>query len=312
MLKYILYMCKQFSMKLSKWFFGMAFCTLAYFQATAQTPSELSQRIEKVVSDKKVKIGVSIWDEKGKELASVHGNEPFPMQSVFKFHIALVVLSQVDQGKLSLTQPIRIDKKELLPDLYSPLKDAYPNGATLPLSKILEYTVSQSDNVGCDVLLRLIGGPKAVENYFTKNGFKNISIKINEEIMQANWDLQFQNWTTPQAANAVLKQFYENKPKRLSAQSHQFIWEIMKNTQTGQARLKGDLPAHTTVAHKTGFSGSNPAGITAAVNDVGVVFMPNGHHFYISVFVTESSENTKTNEKIIAEVARLAWDWIGG
>ena len=214
----------------------------------------------------------------------------------------------------NITSPADIknlDKKELLPNLYSPLREAHPNGATLPLSKILEYTVSQSDNVGCDVLLRLIGGPKAVETYFTKNGFKNISIKINEEIMQANWDLQFQNWTTPQAANAVLKQFYENKPKRLSAQSHQFIWEIMKNTQTGKARLKGDLPAHTTVAHKTGFSGTNPAGITAAVNDIGIVFLPNGHHFYISVFVTDSSENTETNEKIIAEVAKVAWDWVG-
>lgn len=299
-------------MKLSNWFFGMAVCTLSYFHAAAQTPSELSQRIEKIVSAKKVKVGVSIWDEKGKELASVNGNKPFPMQSVFKFHIALVVLAQVDQGTLSLTQPIQIDKKELLPNLYSPLREAHPNGATLPLSKILEYTVSQSDNVGCDVLLRLIGGPKAVETYFTKNGFKNISIKINEEIMQANWDLQFQNWTTPQAANAVLKQFYENKPKRLSAQSHQFIWEIMKNTQTGKARLKGDLPAHTTVAHKTGFSGTNPAGVTAAVNDIGIVFLPNGHHFYISVFVTDSSENTETNEKIIAEVAKVAWDWVGG
>ena len=129
----------------------------------------------------------------------------FPMQSVFKFHIALAVLSQVDKGRLSLDQKIKIEKKDLLPGLHSPLREKYPNGATLPLAEIIRYTVSNSDNVGCDALLRLLGGPQAVEKYFLRNGFKDISIKINEEVMQNNWDLQFQNWTTPKAAKQCFR-----------------------------------------------------------------------------------------------------------
>ena len=65
------------------------------------------------------------------------------MQSVFKFHIALAVLSQIDKGKLSFNQKIKIDKKDLLPNLYSPIRDENPNGATLTISKILKYTVSK-------------------------------------------------------------------------------------------------------------------------------------------------------------------------
>ena len=113
----------------------------------------------------------------------------------------MVVLSQIDSGKLSLEQKIIIEKKDLLPKLYSPLRDKYPDGATLSISEILAYTVSESDNVGCDVLLRLIGGPQVVENYFKNKGFKNIEIKINEEVQQGNWDLQYLNWTTPKATN---------------------------------------------------------------------------------------------------------------
>ena len=101
------------------------------------------------------------------------------MQSVFKFHIALAVLSQIDQGNFSLNQKIKIEKKDLTPNLYSPIRDKYPNGTILPISKILEYTVSQSDNVGCDLLLKLIGGPQVVEEYFIKNNIKDVSIKIN-------------------------------------------------------------------------------------------------------------------------------------
>jgi beta-lactamase class A/beta-lactamase class A VEB len=197
-----------------------------------------------------------------------------------------------------------------LPGLYSPLREKYPNGATLELSEILEYTVSLSDNVGCDVLLRLIGGPQAVEAFFIRNNFRDVSIKINEEVMQANWDLQFQNWTTPKAANQVLRSFYDNKKKLLSQKSHDFIWKTMKETSTGANRLKGQLPQGTVVAHKTGTSGMNrTTGITAAVNDIGIVFLPDGRHFFISVFVTNSKENAEINEKIIADVAEAAWDY---
>ncbi|TAD85112.1 MAG: hypothetical protein EAY75_11875 [Bacteroidetes bacterium] len=130
-------------------------------------------------------------------------NIPFPLMvmdiipSVFKFHIALVVLARIDAGKLLLHQKIEILKADLLPNLYSPLRDDYPNGAILPISKILEYSVSSSDAVGCEVMLRLIGGPKAVEDFFVKNNIEDVSIKFNEAEQQANWDLQFQNWTTP-------------------------------------------------------------------------------------------------------------------
>jgi beta-lactamase class A len=279
------------------------------YQASAQRTDPLRQKIQQIVSTKNAIVGVSIIGNNGKDTLSINGERQYPMQSVFKFHIALAVLSQIDKGKLSFTQEIKIDKKDLLPNLYSPIRDDYPNGATLTLSKILEYTVSKSDNVGCEVLLRLIGGPQAVEDYFVKNNFKDVSIKINEEAQQDNWDLQFQNWTTPKVANEVLATFYYNGTKLLSKKSYDFIWKLMKETATGGHRLKGELPEQTVVAHKTGSSGANKEGLTAAVNDIGIVFLPNGQHFFISVFVTNSKEDADTNEKIIADIAKASWDY---
>ncbi|MEP7075120.1 MAG: class A beta-lactamase, subclass A2 [Acidobacteriota bacterium] len=275
----------------------------------AQTTDSLHQEIQKIVSTKSAIVGVSIIDDNGKDTLSINGDRHFPLQSVFKFHIALTVLSQIDKGKLSLDQMIKIEKKDLLPDLYSPIRDKYPNGATLTLSEILEYTVSQSDNVGCELLLKLLGGPRIVEKYFIKNKFKDVSIKINEEVQQANWDLQFKNWTTPKAANEVLTSFYSNKKKLLSKKSYDFIWKVMKGTETGKGRLRGALPEKTIVAHKTGSSGANKQGLTAAVNDIGIVFLPNGRYFFISVFVTDSNENPDANEKIIADISKATWNY---
>ncbi len=274
-----------------------------------QTTDSLTQKIQQIVSTKNAIVGVSIIGNNGKDTVSLNDKDHYPMQSVFKFHIALAVLAQIDKGKFSLDQKIEIQKKDLLLNSYSPIREDYPNGVALPISKILEYTVSLSDNTGCEVLLRLIGGPKAVEKYFIKNHIKDISIKFNEVQQQANWNLQFQNWTTPKAANETLAKFYYNKSKLLSKKSYDFIWKTMRETAIGENRLRGLLPKGTIIAHKTGSSGANKDGLTAAVNDIGIVFLPNGKYFFVSIFVTNSKENAETNEKIIADIAKATWDY---
>lgn len=120
----------------------------------------------------------------------------------------------------------------------------------------------------------------------------------------------FKNWTTPKAASETLKLFYENKSNLLSKSSYDFFWKTNKATTTGKNRIRGQLPEGTIVAHKTGWSGTNKeTGITAAVNNIGIVFLPNREYFIISVFVSESRENFDTNEKIIADIAKATYDF---
>lgn len=277
------------------------------YHSTAQT-TQLREKIQQLISTKHAVIGVSIVGNNGKNSLSFNGGGHFPLQSVFKYHIAVVVLSQIDLGKLSLEQKIKIEKKDLLPDLYSPLRDKYPDGVTLTIAELMKFMVTQSDNVACDILLKQISGPQVVEAYFKKYGIQDLSIKINEETQQTNWDLQYQNWTSPKAACASLARFYYNRGKLLSQRSYDFIWNLMKTTETGKNRLRGQLPKGTLVAHKTGTSGTNKAGLSAAVNDIGIVFLPNGQFYFISVFVSNSTENADTNEKIIADISKMAWD----
>ncbi|WP_370584553.1 class A beta-lactamase, subclass A2 [Parapedobacter sp. ISTM3] len=279
-------------------------------EAYSQSIATLRRQIAQIADSKDAVVGVAITGRDGQDTLSVYGSRRFPMQSVFKFPIAVAMLSEVDKGTFSLDQKITIKKSELLPGIYSPIRETYPEGATLTIAEILRYTVSLSDNVGCDVLLRLLGSPQEVERYFHERSFKEISIKINEEIMQGDWEAQFRNWTTPNEANRILQACYENRDNLLSPESYDFLWGLMKTTETGKNRLKGQLPEGTVVAHKTGWSGRNEVtGITAAVNNIGVVFLPDGNYFYISVFVTDSKEDLETNERIIADIAKAAWDY---
>jgi len=268
----------------------------------------LQQQINQLIATKKAIIGVTVYNMETGQTVSVNGEKRLPMLSVFKFHIALTVLYQVDNCQLSMNQLVKIKKSDLLPTTWSPLRDEYPEGnIDLPLSKLLIYTVSESDNNGCDILLRLIGGTKTVNDYMHRLGVKDVDIQANEAEMHTAWNVQYRNWTTPQAAALLLRKFYEQKI--LSSESFDFLWNVMTKTSTGANRIRGGVPQGIIVANKTGTSNTSPQGITAATNDIGIVTLPNGNHYIIAVFVSDSNENNAANEQIIAHISKLAWDY---
>jgi len=248
---------------------------MSTFTIKAQSLHELRQAIQKEIVDKKATVGVAISRAHGTDTLSIHGDKHFAMQSVFKLHIA-----------------------------------KYPKGTSLSIADIISYTVGWSDNVGCDVLLNLLGGPQQVEAFFRKLDIHDLDIKINEEIMQNNWDMQYLNWTTPKAANQVLKLFYTNENQLLSVENYNFLLTVLQGTQTGKQQLKGLLPKGTVVAHKTGNSGIHKTkGITAALNDMGIVYPVGVEPYFVSIFINNSSEDTATNERIIANISKLVWDY---
>ncbi len=271
----------------------------------------LQDKINKIVNPKRATVGVGILDFENGDTLTFNGNRHFPMQSVFKFHLALVVLNQVDKGKLALNQDIFVSKADMIPNLYSPMREKYPEGnLNLPLNEIIKYTVSQSDNVGCDRLFKLIGGTEKANKFIHKLGVKDVAILDPEVRIQNDWSLQYKNYTTPFAAVQLLKKFY--KEQILLKSTQDFLYKIMVETTTGPNKIKGLLPREAIVAHKTGFSGKNKEGLTGATNDIGIITLPNGKQFAIAVFVSDSMEDEKTNDNMIAEIALAAWDYYLG
>ena len=286
---------------------GMVLLLMASINGFAQQKDLLLQ-LQAIASVHPATIGFAFLDLQNGKTFTINGNRHMPMQSVFKFHIALAILNQVDQGKLSLDQKILIKKSDLLSDTWSPLRDKYPNGGVeIPLSELLTYMIELSDNNGCDILFRLIGGPAQVNAYIHSIGIKKVNIAATEEGMHHDEKAQYSNWTTPVAACQLLNLFYQNK--FLSKKSHDFLWMIMTETTRGSDKIKGWLPAHTPVAHKTGYSGTNEAGFTAASNDIGVVTLPDGKHFAVAVFVTDTKEDNKVINSTIAELTKACWDY---
>jgi beta-lactamase class A len=242
--------------------------------------------------------------------AALHASQPFPMQSVYKLPIAMAVMQQVDAGRRALHDVVHVPQGEMVPmAAHSPLRDAHPEGADVDVRELLRLALAESDGTASDVLLRLAGGPAAVNAMLARLGVRGMTVATTETAMTRGPRVQYRNASTPDAALALLRALHEGRGLR--PESRALILETMTASTPGPRRLKGLLPAGTAVAHKTGTSGTRD-GVTAATNDIGIVTLPDGRHLAIAVFVRDSRADEATREGVIARIARAAWDeWTG-
>lgn len=269
--------------------------------------SSLDQKISSIIKDKKATVGISVLGFENGFTYNKNADKKLPMQSVFKFHIAIAVLDYVEKGKLSLDQKVTLNQSNLHENTWSPLREKYPNGGIVPLSEVIEYSVAKSDNNGCDILLKLLGGTQVVQKFMNAKGVKNFQIKYNEEAMHKDWNAQYENYTTMNSAVDVLKKFYDGK--LLSKKSTDYLMKVMLSTSTGINKLIEQLPKDTPIARKTGSSGKNNAGLTGAENEIAIITLSNGKHYAIAVFVSNSTETAEVNCRMISDISKTVWDY---
>ncbi|MCF0070461.1 class A beta-lactamase, subclass A2 [Dyadobacter sp. CY261] len=280
---------------------NIAFAQQTKLKSEIETISKLAQGI----------VGVGIMDLKTKEALLINQDHKFPMQSTFKFPLAIAVLDLIDKGKYKLDQKIHVTQAEVNKKTHSPMLGKYPDqDFDITIAELLSYSVSESDNNACDILFELAGGTKKVNDYIHSLGVKDIAIVATEKQMSTGWDVQYTNYARPSAYLQLLQIAYERK--KLSETSHDFLWKILVEGPTGLKRIKGQLPKGTEVAHKTGTSNTNEKGITAATNDVGIMKLPNGKAIAVVVFVSDAAADSDARELVIARIAKAAWNYYGG
>ncbi|HEY3405312.1 MAG TPA: class A beta-lactamase [Ohtaekwangia sp.] len=277
--------------------------------ASAQVDS-LRNRIRNIISPVKADFGIAIKMMDGNDTLSIQGSAHYPMQSAFKFPLAMAMLKQVDAGKFALDQKIGLSKSDYFPT-HSPLAKKYPEGnAEVTLREIIYETVYMSDNVGCDVMFRLLGGTKEVEKYVHGLGVKDMAILYNEREMHSDWNIPFKNYSTPRAMVQLLEIFSEEK--KLSSTSQDFLWKAMVESPTGPNRIRAGLPKGTVFAHKTGTGGRNEQGVLGAINDAGIIVLPDGRKLAMVIFVTNSLEPDSRIETVVGAVARAVFEFYSG
>ena len=281
----------------------VAFILLAAASVQAQTP--LQEQIAGIARDAKgtVSVACSLPGTKLNCDLNAHGHPP--MQSTFKFPLAMAVLHEVELGKFTLDQPIRFLKSDRSVT-YSPLQEEFPEAdVDVPLRKLIMLSVETSDNSATDIELRLIGGPAVLQRYLDSLGFADIHQQDSERTMHADEKLQYRDYAEPAAMVALLRLLADHSPLNPEHTALLNTW-LLEATSSPQ-RIKGLLPGGTPVAHKTGSSGEE-FGMIPATNDVGLITLPDGRRLAIAIFVTDAHADQATCEAVIARIARAAYD----
>jgi beta-lactamase class A len=317
--------------------------------ATATGPGleALTARLERLAAEARGTAGVCVEHVETGARACVSGDAAVPMMSVFKLPIVLQVLHRVDRGEVSLDAPRRVRASDLRPGVR-PLGGAW-RGAPLdvPVRELVRLAIAESDNTASDLLLGLAGGPAAVtarlralglEGVRVDRPYKRIALDSNGiaiEPPDSTWSLaEFERLraAVPAARRNAAQRAVLDDPRDtataagladllvrlqrgelLSPESTRFLLDVMARTATGPRRIRAGLPPGTPVAHKTGTSGTTD-GITLAVNDVGLVTLPEGRGTLAVVVLVKGARRPVADiEAVMARLARAAWEhWSAG
>ncbi len=277
-------------------------CPLAM---TARNHEPLKAQLHHAIAGYKAQVGIAIVIN-GKDTLTINNGISYPMMSVYKFHQALATARHMEEHAIPLDTMIYVKKEELHPDTYSPFRDEHPEGnAWFSVRELLTYTLQWSDNNACDILFSHIINTKQTDSLLRSIGVSNFNISATEQEMHNDINKCHDNWSTPLASAQLLDDFVAGRI--VEGEYHDFILHTMLDCTTGEHRLPAGLPAGTPIGHKTGTSGKDKNGMFIGVNDIGFVYMNENTRFSIAVYVTESSEDLATNERIIAEVARKVY-----
>jgi beta-lactamase class A len=270
-------------------------------------PSGLPRQIASIAADAQGKVSVACSLPGTVLNCDLDPAAKPPMQSVFKLPLVLTALHLVEQKKLSLDQPIRFRPEDrILPHTYSPLQDKYPKGGVdIPLRELLHLSVEFSDNTATDIILRVTGGPAAVDKYVKTLGIAGFHIEDSEAALHHDETKQYRNWFQPAAAVQLLRRLADNSPLNPEHTALVLMW--MRDSTRTSGRIKGSLPAGVVSMHKSGSSGMDN-GLAPATNDIGLIVLPDGRYLAIAVFVTDSKADDATRDSVIARIAKAAYD----
>jgi beta-lactamase class A len=228
-----------------------------------------------------------------------------PMQSVFKFPVVLTALHQLEQGKLTLDQPARFRASDRIAGTHSSLQEKYPKAdVDVPLRDLMQRAIVDSDNVAVDIILRVVGGPPAVNDYIASLGVQGFHCDGGEQELGSDPKAQYRSYFAPSGAVTLLLRVANNSP--LNAEHTALLLDWMSHLANGETRIPAGVPAGTVVAHKTGSSGTHE-GVTVATNDIGLITLPDGRKLAVAVFVTDARADSATRDKVIAQIAAAAY-----
>lgn len=225
--------------------------------------------------------GVFVMDLDSGEYFSINGESAFPAASMIKVPVLVAFFQDVDAGKIRLDEVLTLQQ----PDLASGSGEMQYAGVGTQYSALETATnmIINSDNTATNMIIRRLGGIEGLNQRFREWGLQQT---VLHNLLP---DLEGTNLLSPKELSTLIAQVSEGK--LVSMKSRDRLFGIMERT-VNNSLLPSSLGAGASIAHKTGDIGS-------LAGDAGLVDMPNGKRYTISVMVKRPHNDARAYELVV-------------
>jgi beta-lactamase class A len=269
--------------------------------------STLSEELEGLSGESKARaIAVAVHDLETGLRFSLHGDRWFHAASTIKVAVLLALFRARDEGWLRRDDSLHVRNRffsgadgslfhlnrdsDAMPELYEFI------GRTAKIFALAEGMISSSSNLATNLLLDFVSVEYA-RKVLRDAQVDGVELRRGVEDHAAH-EKGINNEAT---ADGLLKLLSAIRGDFLSNESKQEVIRILL-TQRFDSMIPAGLPAHATVAHKTGE-------ISTACHDIGIVYLPEREP-YIAVILTEFDPEREGRRETVAAISEAIYRFL--
>jgi beta-lactamase class A len=244
-------------------------------------------------------IGVALHDLETGFRFSLHGDRWFHAASTIKVAVLLAVFRAADEGRFRLDDSLHVrnrffsaadgslfrvnQDRDATPELYGAI------GRTAKISSLAHAMICGSSNLATNLLLEFVG----VEYARTVlRGAQVDGVELRRGV--EDHDAHEQGINNEATADGLLSLLSAIRGNFLMPESKREVLRILLE-QRFNSMIPAGLPAHATVAHKTGE-------ISTACHDIGIVYLPEREP-YITAILTEFDPDKEGRRETVAAIS---------
>ncbi|MGW3026597.1 class A beta-lactamase [Streptomyces sp. NPDC001221] len=245
------------------------------------------------------RLGVFAQDLATGRTLRYRARELFPMCSTFKTIAVAAVLRDLDRDGTFLAKLIRYTNKDVTESGYAPitgLPDNLAGGMTV--DDLCAAAIDYSDNAAANLLLRELGGPRAVTRFCRSIGDTVTRLDRWEPDLNSAEPGRTTDTSSPLALGRTYSRLTLGNALEEVDRDRLTRW-LLGNTTSGN-RFRAGLPQNWTVADKTG------TGDYGTTNDVSIAWPPGQGPVVLAVLSTKHDSAAPADESLVADTAALA------
>ena len=267
---------------------------LAILFALFNAPVFAANSLKELESASGGRLGVSAINTANHAEIRYRQNERFPFCSTSKVMGVAAILQESTEKPNLLQQRIHYKQDDLV--TYSPITEQHLRDG-MSVAELCEATLTTSDNTAMNLLMKILGGPKAVTAF--AHSIKNYSFRLDRWEPDLNTAIPNdpRDTTSPMAMRISLQKLVLGHG--LPADQQTLLQSWLQKNKTGAARIRAGVPKTWLVGDKTG------TGEYGTTNDIGIIYPPGCKPIVVTIYFTQGIKDEKPREEVIASATKM-------